>query len=93
MIAFLREHSRTPIPQNVEYSINDWATKVRVARSFSAIILETRDPETLDIIMEDDKVKPHVERRLAPTLAVLKDRISDKKLINYLRQNGVFLRS
>ena len=93
MIAFLREHSRTPIPQNVEYSINDWAAKVRVARSFSAIILETRDPETLDIMMEDDKVKPHVERRLAPTLAVLKDRISDKKLINYLRQNGVFLRS
>lgn len=93
MISFLRDHSRTPIPQNVEYSINDWAAKVRVARSFSAVILETRDPETLDIMMEDDKVKPHIERRLAPTLAVLKDRITDKKLINHLRQNGVFLRS
>ncbi|NQT20671.1 MAG: helicase-associated domain-containing protein [Planctomycetes bacterium] len=92
MTAFLRDHSRTPIPQNIEYSINDWASKVRVARSFSAVILETHDPETLDIIMEDAKVKPHIQRRLAPTLAVLKNRISDKKLLDHLRQNGVFLR-
>ncbi len=92
MLGFLREHSRTPIPQNVQYSLKDWASKVHVARNFSAIILEVKEPEILDVIMEDPEVKPHIVRRLSPTLAALKQRLTGKKLLTRLRQNGVFLK-
>jgi|GEM_PF-2806202 len=93
MMDFLQGHSRAPVPQNVEYSVRDWASKVRVVRSFSAVILEAKDSQTLDMVMEDPQVKPHIDRRLSPTLAALKDRITNKKLINHLRQNGIFLKN
>jgi len=93
MLSFLAAHSRTAIPQNVEYSLRDWAAKVHVTHSFHAIVLEAREPHTLDVMMEDALVKPHILRRLSPTVAVLKTRITTKRVLNHLRENGIFLKS
>jgi len=93
ILQFLQSYSRTPIPQNVEYSIRDWASKVQVARTFEAVVLEVRDAATLDALMADPQVRAHVVRRLSPTLAVVKGRITSKKLIAHLRESGIFFRS
>ena len=92
MLAFLTEHSRAPIPQNIEYSINDWAAKVQIARTYPAILLEVKDAATLDFLMEDPAMKGQIIRRLSPTLAAMKSRIISKKMIEHLRQNGIFFR-
>ena len=92
MLSFLGEHSRAPIPQNIEYSINDWAAKVQVARTFPAVILEVKDAATLDFLMVDPAMKGQIIRRLSPTLATVKTRIISKKMIEHLRQNGIFFR-
>ena len=92
MLGFLQQHSRTPIPQNIEYSIRDWAGKVQVARTFSAIVLEVKDAATLDLLMEDPVMKGHVIRRLSPTLATVKAKLINKKQIDHLRQNGIYFR-
>ena len=93
ILQFLRDHTRTPIPQNVEYSIRDWAGHVRVARSFQGIVLEVKEPHTLDALMEDPKIKPYILRRLGPTLAFLRSRITNKKIIEQLRESGIFLQN
>ncbi|HUU67936.1 MAG TPA: helicase-associated domain-containing protein [Planctomycetota bacterium] len=92
MLALLNEHSRAPIPQNIEYSINDWAAKVQIARTFPAVLLEVKDAATLDFLMEDPAMKGQIIRRLSPTLATVKSRIISKKMIEHLRQNGIFFR-
>jgi len=93
MLGFLAAHSRTPIPQNVEYSIRDWASKVQVAHAFNGIVMEVRQPHTLDILMEDALTKSYFLRRMSPTLAVMSSRITSKKIIARLRENGIFLRN
>jgi hypothetical protein len=93
VLEFLQQHSRTPVPQNVAYSIRDWAANVQVAHSFGAVIVEAKDPRTLDLMMADPDVKAHVVRRLSPTAAIVDDKMTSKPLVARLRQHGIFLKT
>ena len=92
ILDFLAVHSRTPIPQNVEYSIRDWASKTQVARAFTATLLEVRDPATLDLLMQDPQLKELLVRRISPTVAALKVHSLSSEHIDRMRRLGVVFR-
>jgi hypothetical protein len=60
------------LPQNIQVTLADWdrqAERVRLRRHVE--ILEVRDGTVLDALLADPHAAPWVERRLAPTLALL----------------------
>ena len=92
ILQFLEKHSRTPIPQNVSYSIRDWGEKIRFATQERVVILELESEKTLDQVLALERVKPLVVRRISPTAAALKDRIEDWRTLEDLRGLGVYLK-
>jgi len=92
IVAFLRGHSRTPVPQNVEYSIRDWASGVKLARAAEAFVLDVSDEGALDAILADAELKGLVIRRIAPTTAIVSHKIASRKNTERLRTHGIFLR-
>jgi Helicase conserved C-terminal domain len=92
ILEFLAQHSRTPIPQNVEYSIRDWGKKVRFARQEEVVLLEVDDSEALDIALALEPVRRLLLRRIGPNCAALRGRIGAFKTIEELRRLGIFLR-
>ncbi|MFW6157846.1 MAG: helicase-associated domain-containing protein, partial [Planctomycetota bacterium] len=92
LIAVLREHAETPVPQNVEYSIRSWAERVRVATAEQVFVFELADAHTLDVVAELPEMKGLVVRRISPTALALREAPSDRSLIEALRTLGVYVR-
>jgi hypothetical protein len=49
----LEAHSRTPIPQNVRFSIRDWAVRAGLMTLSDELVLRCEDPETLRRFQQD----------------------------------------
>jgi hypothetical protein len=92
ILEFLVAYSRTPIPQNVEYSIRDWGSKLRFALQEEVVLLEVDDEEALDVTLALEPVRRLLLRRIGPKAAALRGRIGDHKTIEELRRLGIFLR-
>ena len=92
MIRLLSDHSRVAVPQNVSYSIEQWAGHVRLAAISEVWLLEAVDADTMDLICTLPAVKEVLVRRVAPTAAVLYDRPIDPKTLLALKRLGVYLR-
>ncbi len=63
----------TPLPQNVRVTLADWdrqAERLRVRRDIA--VLQVRDPRVLDRMVADAQAVGWVERRVAPTVALLR---------------------
>jgi len=93
MLSFLHEHSRTPVPQNVEYSIRDWASSISRALHYQAYIIEVDDSKILDLIVQDEQLQKAGIKRIAPTVAAVNERISRKAILERLRGQGIFLQN
>jgi len=75
MIAFLTEHSSEAVPDNVLASLQEWGRRQeRVTLHRNVALCHTGDPETLDALLVDSAVRVHIQRRLGPTIALLKRR-------------------
>ena len=92
ILDFLESYARVPVPQNVAYSIREWAARVSFAYQQEGVVLTTSDPEALDRILALDVVKRLVIRRLGPQAVILRSRISDYKVLETLRDVGVYFR-
>ena len=91
MLALLRAHARTPLPQNVEQSIQDWAGAVRRARFARVLRVEADDPSVLEDLAAAKLLKGHVrgiERR--PVLLMHPD-TDLRRLARELRADGFVL--
>jgi hypothetical protein len=76
VVALLENSARASVPQNVVFSIRDWARQfeqVRLTRH--CWLLEAPDPSALDCWLEDPGVAEAVDHRLSPTLALVRDTI------------------
>ena len=91
-IGILREHAETPVPQNVEYSIRNWAKRVSVASAEEVVVFELPDERTLDVVAELPEMSDLVVRRIAPTALALRQAPNDRDLIETLRKLGVYIR-
>jgi hypothetical protein len=92
ILDFLESYARVPVPQNVSYSIREWGARVSFARQIEGVVLTTSNPEALDRILSESEVKRLLIRRLGPQAAVLRARITDWKVLETLRDVGVYFR-
>jgi hypothetical protein len=88
MLAVLRNQSRTPVPQNVLFSIRDWAGRAGVLHLDAALVLRGEDPETLRRFQTDAGVKAFVRDVLDERRLQLKSRYAPKRLHALLREFG-----
>jgi hypothetical protein len=88
MLAVLRNQSRTPVPQNVLFSIRDWAGRAGVLHLDAALVLRGEDPETLRRFQSDAGVKAFVREVLDERRLQLKSRYAPKRLHALLREFG-----
>lgn len=87
----LSEHSRVEIPQNVIYSIAQWAGKVKFVQHQSVRLLRGRSKEVVDRLLHDADLRKHVVERLSPTALVLRSELTSEELASLLEPLGVFL--
>ena len=92
ILAFLEARSRTPVPQNVSYSVREWAGRVRFARQRDAVLLEVDREDALDRALTLEPVKALLLARLGPTVAALRGPLNDPRAVEALRGLGVYLR-
>ncbi|HPD17280.1 MAG TPA: helicase-associated domain-containing protein [Planctomycetota bacterium] len=71
ILATLARNNRAPLPQNIEYSVRNWAAGVHPAKVCTLHVLEVHSAEALDAALRLPEVAPLVVRRLSPTAAVL----------------------
>ena len=87
----LSEHSRVDVPQNVIYSIGQWAGKVKFVRQTVVSLVRGRNKEVIDRILHDEKLRPHVVERLSPTALLLSPDLPRDEFAKLLETLGVFL--
>lgn len=72
VIGTLENASRAPLPQNVVFTLRDWARRFEEVHWIrNAGLLEAPDAEALDRWLADPEIGSAVARRLAPTVALL----------------------
>jgi hypothetical protein len=91
VLATLRAHSRAPVPQNVEYSVRDWAARVHPAEIRTLHVLEVPSPEALAAALRLPEIAPLLVRRLSDTAAILRVSHLDPDAEAALRQLGIHL--
>lgn len=84
----LELHSRTPVPQNVSFSIRDWAVQAGLMVLSDDLELRSDNPEILRRLSQDPGARGHVERVLCPNSVKLKGRITPRRMRALLRELG-----
>ncbi len=84
---FLKSRSKTPIPQNVAYSISHWGTSYGRVEFEEAMLLKCDVPELADELMLSPKIRPHLKGRVGPCHLVV-DRNSYDRLVTALSEEG-----
>lgn len=92
ILSFLSAQSRTPIPQNVEYSIRDWGEKIRFGAQQEVVLLTVDSEDVLDRILAIDRIRGVMVARISPTAAALSEPIENWRTLEELRSLGVYLR-
>jgi hypothetical protein len=93
ILAFLVAKGRTPLPQNVAFSVREWGERVRFARQREAVLLEVDREDALDRALALEPVKALLIARLGPLVAALRSPVSDHKTLEALKGLGVYLRA
>jgi hypothetical protein len=84
----LRSHSRTPVPQNVLYSIRDWAWRAGLMLLDPSLVLRCEDAETLRRFQQDPGVKALVREAIDEKRVQLKARYAPRRTATLLREFG-----
>jgi hypothetical protein len=92
ILDFLESHARAPVPQNVAYSIGEWARRVAFGTQREVVLLSMDDAAALDRVLAVPEVGRLLLERLSPTAASLRATISDWKVVESLRALGVYFR-
>jgi hypothetical protein len=73
IVTFLQEASSGPLPQNVRRSLDEWgAHHERIVFRPDVSLLQTADEATLASLLTQLPIRTHLERTLAPSVALLK---------------------
>jgi hypothetical protein len=87
----LSEHCRVEVPQNVIYSIGQWAGKVKFVRQTVVNLVRGRNKEVIDRILHNEALRPHVLERLSPTAVLLSRNLPRDDFAQLLESVGIFL--
>ena len=84
---FLEEHSKSPLPQNVTYSIAHWGTSYGRIEFEDVILLKCDSDDLADELMMSPKIKPYLKKKVGPCYLVV-ERDSYESLIAALSDEG-----
>ena len=87
----LSEKSRVEVPQNVIYSIGQWAEKVKFVSQSTVSLVRGRNKEVIDRILHDKALRPYVIERLSPTALLMSQEVGRDQLAALLKPLGIFL--
>ena len=84
----LEAHSRTPVPQNVTFSIQDWAFGAGLMRLSSRLVLACPDTETMKRFQQDAGTRRYISRVIDGQSVRLKGKVTPKRMQSLLRDLG-----
>jgi hypothetical protein len=88
MLEVLEHNSRTPVPQNVLYSIKDWAQQAGLCTLDEELVLTAPDDAFARRIASDPGVRPLMARRIDERTLQMKQARSAARLRSVLRELG-----
>jgi len=88
ILATLEQNSRTPVPQNVIYSIRDWAARAGLLVLGADRIVRSDNAEALRQFAQDPGVRPYVAKVLDDERVQLDGGLSPRRLHPLLRGLG-----
>ena len=68
---FFKEHSRNPVPQNVQFSIESWAKDYGSIYFEDTVLMRFRDTNTCNSIAHMPEVAPYIKEQLSSTVLVI----------------------
>ena len=89
MLHFLKTYSKVPLPQNLRYSISDWAGRYGEIQFRSAFLLCTQTPELAHEIKASKKLAHFIKGELSPS-ALIVPRENYPTLVKQLQEAGYF---
>jgi len=92
ILARLEANSRSPVPQNVAYSIRSWASRVRSATLAQGLLFRANDPTVIDAIASHPLLRECVAEVIDPTTVFFNDKVSERQIAQELRSLGVYVR-
>lgn len=80
-IGFLEQRSGVPLPQNVRYTLNDWAKAFAQVRLYRDAALLEGSPALLDELERAPSIAPLVVRRLTPERLLLSSAVAAERAL------------
>ncbi|MFC1538890.1 helicase-associated domain-containing protein [Candidatus Latescibacterota bacterium] len=71
LISFFKEHSRNPVPQNVQFSIDTWAGEYGSIYFENATLMRFRDANTCNSVIHIPELTPYFGERLSDCVLVI----------------------
>ena len=86
LLGVLENHARAPIPQNVRFSIEDWAKRAGLLRLDADLRLVGDEPEVLARLQTDPGARKYVRKRIDERTLQLGGRVTPRRLQALLRE-------
>jgi hypothetical protein len=88
IVTTLEQHSRTPVPQNVLYSVRDWAVRAGVMHMADDFVVTGEDADAMAKFRSDPGVKPLVREVLDDKRVRLTSHSTLRRTQSLLRELG-----
>ena len=88
VLGLLEGHSRTPVPQNVTYSIEDWARRAGRMVLDESWVLACEDERTMTRLRSDPGMRGYLAEDLGPDRVRLEPRITLRRMRALMRDLG-----
>ncbi len=88
VLTTLENNSRTPVPQNVLFSIRDWAVRAGLMVLSAELVLQCEEADTLKRLLSDPGTRNVVSRKLDAHRVQLVGKITPLRMQTLLRELG-----
>ncbi len=88
ILSTLEQNSRTPVPQNVLYSISDWAAHAGLLQLNKALEVRGENVDALARFAADPGVRPYLGKVIDDRCVKLKSKSTPKRMQSLLRELG-----
>jgi hypothetical protein len=88
LLRVIETNARTPVPQNVAFSIKDWALRAGLMRLSPSLVLVCQEPDVLRRFCQDPGTRRHLAEVLGEHSVRLKGRATPRRMQALLRDLG-----
>ena len=71
ILSFFEHHSRNPLPQNIRFSVENWARSYGSIYFEKALLMRFRDESICSSIVHLSEISPYIKERLSDTVLVI----------------------